>query len=632
MVTAGAESGGQSNEGGASTAAVAGEGGLGGNGGDGGAGGVESCAPTAPGAPGVVPLSGLPQRLLADPVRCLLYGLVVGKHDEVLVIDTDAKQERARLKLPAEVSGLSISADGASLVGFDYAKSELVMVDLASQRVVGRVAGTGVFAALSAGRVAYVRPGSAPSQPGQLVVADPRTGLSFSEAIEDDGYEPKLVAAPDGTSVFLLAAALERWDVGGPSLVRMASRALENGSVYLEPLNLFAAGDHVYSGAYSSNRYMQLAADELNGVRGALPEPVLAENARSTIAVTSNGVYDAQTFRRLRAWGSSVASAAFTSADEELWTYDVLEGELRYANVADFVDGAELGAREWPPTGTYSYWRLIADPLRPRLYGLDGQRGVVVALDRTTLEPLAEVVVGSVPRDLAIDPTGQTLYVGFTETTAFARIDLASFQFDGLVPWRRSTYEIEALSGDRVAVADARHAPVVLDSETGELLSPSELSGPEAPPWNATLSASATGDRLFIGESYVLPNARVEVHDVAGGALNPISNISFEIPGPAAHERWSLMLPDGLAVFHSRFLLSTANLNVKRYGIPSEVYAVSPDGRVATTSSSVLRVSDGATLGTLPLSSFVQAISPDSKLLYAAFSADIDVINLEAYQ
>jgi hypothetical protein len=70
---------------------------------------------------------------------------------------------------------------------------------------------------------------------------------------------------------------------------------------------------------------------------------------------------------------------------------------------------------------------------------------------------------------------------------------------------------------------------------------------------------------------------------------------------------------------------------ILRYIESDAIRAVTPDGRLAISSSSVYRVSDGALLGTLPVSSAVQAVSPDGAVLYVSMPGAIVQVDLSAY-
>ena len=59
--------------------------------------------------------------------------------------------------------------------------------------------------------------------------------------------------------------------------------------------------------------------------------------------------------------------------------------------------------------------------------------------------------------------------------------------------------------------------------------------------------------------------------------------------------------------------------------------AITPDGRLATSAARVYRVSDGALLGTLPVSGTVQAVSPDGATLYVAGAGTITKVDLGVY-
>ena len=109
----------------------------------------------------------------------------------------------------------------------------------------------------------------------------------------------------------------------------------------------------------------------------------------------------------------SASAAALRAGDQELSYYGA-PGRLYYVNMSDLIGGVALGVHEVDPgpLRDYSFAKLIHDPVRPRLYGVDTARAAVVVIDDASLQPTRAILVGSTPTDLSIDATGTTLFVG----------------------------------------------------------------------------------------------------------------------------------------------------------------------------------------------------------------------------
>lgn len=122
------------------------------------------------------------------------------------------------------------------------------------------------------------------------------------------------------------------------------------------------------------------------------------------------------------------SAAALTDDDSVLWYYSPATARIYYTSPYAQIRRDSLGHREVDPgpLSSYSFVELIHDPARPRLYGLDAAKGVVVAIDAATLQPLRAILVGTMPTDLAVDAAGATLFVGHLDVLGFAGIDLAT--------------------------------------------------------------------------------------------------------------------------------------------------------------------------------------------------------------
>ena len=195
------------------------------------------------------------------------------------------------------------------------------------------------------------------------------------------------------------------------------------------------------------------------------------------------------------------------------------------ANLTDLVGGKTLGVRESAPglLANHGFAKLIADPKRPRLYGLDTLKQVVVEIDPATGTALRQVLVGSGPTDLEIDPTGTFLYVGHTGTQGLAQIDAESLTFKRFIPTRYVDFDVAPLGVDRIAVMDAWEwtTPSLIDVATGTVLD-SQYEGR----YEGQLAATFDGKSLFVADNPGVTSPVIVRYDVSAGKLQQVSKSS----------------------------------------------------------------------------------------------------------
>ena len=295
--------------------------------------------------------------------------------------------------------------------------------------------------------------------------------------------------------------------------------------------------------------------------------------------------------------------------------------------------GKTLGLREGAASaiGDYTFIKLVADPIRPRLYGLDAKRRMVVSVDPATGSPMRTVLVGSTPTDLEIDASGTFIYTGHSDTYAIAQIDAASLSFVKFIPSPQDSYDIAVLANNRVATnsQDQWTFPAIVDVASGAVLDQMYAT---TDPYEGALFATADGNTLFIGES-ALSTCNITRYDVSGGQLKRVTSSDPGGAGglPAAARR-VVGTPDGTSVFYDGLCLNGNNLLEQRYVQTDPILSVSPNGVLAVSSTKVYRVADGTALATMPSACPVQAVSPDSKTLYCSGSSGITTFSLAGLQ
>ncbi|HUL58327.1 MAG TPA: hypothetical protein VLU43_03590 [Anaeromyxobacteraceae bacterium] len=589
------------------------------------------CAPSAPGESGSFTLAGQIVKLAKSANGCLLYALNAGSPSQVVVIDTKTKQEVARTTLPQLSTDLDLSPNGQHLVVAHDAVHQISLVDPVSYGVTTTIPVASDPYRIEVddtGLVYYVEY----DQWVDLRRVDPSAGIASDRLLASWAlYAGDIELSSDGAFLYAGEAGISggnlyKYDVSGGGFTRVDVSTWDGGYGFPYPVRwvyVAPGGRHVYYAGF------QLDGSNLALATGAVGGRVFAEDAAGTFAVGEAGLFDAATLRPIATLSPAPSAAVLGSGDRELWWYSGATGRIYFADLQATLTGVELGNRSLPPApiASYAIARLVADPVRPRLYGLDTTHGLVVAIDSATLAPTGAILVGSTPTDLAVSLDGASLWIGHLDTLALARIDLASWTFDRFVPTPRVCYEVEALTGGRLAVIDQDQwtTPAIIDGATGAVLDTA---------WGfyeGALAATGDGATLFVGESY-LSGSNLTRYDVSAGTLSEVGKTTYDggygFPYPA---RNVVATPDGQAVYYAGYLLDGSDLSVLRYQQTDAIRSSLPDALRATSSTAVYRVSDGARLGTLPVGGTVQAPSPDGKWLYIATGAAIARVDLSAF-
>jgi hypothetical protein len=368
---------------------------------------------------------------------------------------------------------------------------------------------------------------------------------------------------------------------------------------------------------------LQFRADALSFQSGRTDDAIYAEDAQGTFAIGANHVFDAALVRPVATLPHETTAAVLTAGDRELWYYSAQTQRLYYVNTADLIGSVALGVREVAPgpLSSYHFVKLIHDPIRPRLYGLDSDRASVVVIDAATLQPTRAILVGSTPTDLDVDDTGATLFVGQLDVQGFARIDLDTLTFGGFVVARRDTYRLASVGNGRVVTInnDQWTTPSLLDASSGAVLSEIRLV------YEAAVSATRDRATVFIGESGS-SGSIVARYAVSSGQFVAIGHTAAFYFAP----RTITALPDGSGAFYAGYLLDGSDLSVERYQTPEAIVAVTGDGRLALSLVHVFDVATGAIRGSLPAGTSALAVDPAGTTAYAFTGSAVATVDLGA--
>jgi len=586
------------------------------------------CNPVAPGAPISFQASDRVSKFYADPSGCLVYGYIYDS-TQLLVFDAAQKTVLTHVDLGGTVMDFNLSADGNYLVASLDKQSAIAVVNKASWTV-SLVATTEVPKSLAVDNhgVAYYLSGDwwdlrridlAAGSSSEKGLSSPGDDRGADLALSSDGK--KLYVAEFGST----GCNLSLLDVTAPTTTVLSQTTWDQGygfGVPSGPLFVGPSGRYVY---YADH---QFDANNLALIFGSAYH-VYAEDSGAKFVVGSDEILDAQTLTTLSPIPDQIQAAAFVR--DELWT---ARGQtITCTNSADLAAGKTLGLREGAASaiGDYTFIKLVADPIRPRLYGLDAKRRMVVSVDPATGSPMRTVLVGSTPTDLEIDASGTFIYTGHSDTYAIAQIDAASLSFVKFIPSPQDSYDIAVLANNRVATnsQDQWTFPAIVDVASGAVLDQMYAT---TDPYEGALFATADGNTLFIGES-ALSTCNITRYDVSGGQLKRVTSSDPGGAGglPAAARR-VVGTPDGTSVFYDGLCLNGNNLLEQRYVQTDPILSVSPNGVLAVSSTKVYRVADGTALATMPSACPVQAVSPDSKTLYCSGSSGITTFSLAGLQ
>jgi hypothetical protein len=278
--------------------------------------------------------------------------------------------------------------------------------------------------------------------------------------------------------------------------------------------------------------------------------------------------------------------------------------------------------------GPYTFIKLVRDPVRPVLYGLDANQGFVVFISQASLSATKQIAVGANATDLSVDPAGAAIYVGNSVTTGIGRIDPVTGTFQTLSS-PRIAYEVRGMASGTVASVDGDSwtSVTLQDGTSGNVLTALENAF-----YEGALATAADGSALFIGESQMM-GGNISRYALQSGSLVQTSN-SFNVNngfGFAYSARIVTSLADGSGVYFGGYFINGTDLNQLVYELSDQPLTVTPDARLAISSSNVYAVSSGALLGALPFTSSVQAASADSRTLYLVNGRTISTVDLAAY-
>lgn len=279
--------------------------------------------------------------------------------------------------------------------------------------------------------------------------------------------------------------------------------------------------------------------------------------------------------------------------------------------------------------GTRNIIKLIADPVRPLVYGLNqaplgaGQNSSVVAFNAATGEIMQEATLGPTPSDVALSARSDALYV-IHMNNRISRIHLPSFAVDltrdlSTLPnysdWTQ--YDIAAGRPGIVYFTDAAWAPTVytydfaLGQELGRYNPGEEGVG--------DLAVSKDGNTLYTWRQYGWTAGIISTYlrraDSSG--VNPIAQETSEIYGEREPFDTPILLDSAeQRIFYKTRVHAAADLRRVLTTFPEHIYAITEHGELAFGTSKVYNGLTGAQVGTMPFPTVITAVSGDQKRLF----------------
>jgi hypothetical protein len=283
--------------------------------------------------------------------------------------------------------------------------------------------------------------------------------------------------------------------------------------------------------------------------------------------------------------------------------------------------------------GTRNIIKLLADPVRPLVYGLNqGSTGVnstVVAFDAATGLILNEVTIGSSPTDFDLSARTDALYV-IHLISRITRINLQTFAVDGTrdlptIPAYSEGLHFDIATGRPgiVYYTDAFWAPSVhiYDFEKDQELSVYNPPGESTPEGEGVgdLAVSKNGSTLYTWRQYGWTAGVIStyVRKADSSGTQPVpQDVSNNYPEREPFDTPILLDSAEQRVFYKTRVHDANDLKRVLTTFPEHIYAITQHGELAFGTSKVFNGLTGAQLGTLPFPTTISAVSGDQKRLF----------------
>ena len=277
------------------------------------------------------------------------------------------------------------------------------------------------------------------------------------------------------------------------------------------------------------------------------------------------------------------------------------------------------------PAGTvavnlpYSVTKLLADPVRPRVYATDFINNRLLAIDSTTLKVIANIAVGLTPADMAISFDNSTLYVtnSGSAQVAISVIDLNALTARATFALPNGPLAIAAGLNGRVYVSASQpngsNTAYQIDGATGaiQMMFDIAVSG-----YDGAFQISPDGRTLFVASGFVQDGAL---------ALNNLRSFDVSTATPIVRQTFN-----GASITGEQLVLSHNGLYLCLPGVSGN-FANMGISTTVFSGSNINFLLGGFNNGTTP---GPLAFSPDDSLVYQTRIGSgcfVDVFNTQTF-
>jgi DNA-binding beta-propeller fold protein YncE len=269
------------------------------------------------------------EAMLLDPKRPWLYALDQ-VNNALLFINTDERAVKKTVFVGSKPSDLDISLDGSELYVANWGSTEISVIDLVKQDI-----GRKIFVDTSLGtwqgnpyRIATLADNllvfTTEDQWCDLKLVRGSDGVNITTTASV--YEPDLVAAPDGKTLFVAesgstGSGLHRYSVSSTGLTAIDSSGTASGYGSRKAV-VTGDGQYVF---YAGNKFL---ASNLKNILGQFGEAIYAANQDGTLAVGQSKIYNGTTFAILRPLPLTTTVSALSSDAKTLYLYDVKSSRI----------------------------------------------------------------------------------------------------------------------------------------------------------------------------------------------------------------------------------------------------------------------------------------------------------------
>ncbi|WP_116105956.1 hypothetical protein [Lewinella sp. IMCC34191] len=280
------------------------------------------------------------------------------------------------------------------------------------------------------------------------------------------------------------------------------------------------------------------------------------------------------------------------------------------------------------PTLDMGLTRLVADPQRPYLYGLDRVNNNMAFISLETREVEKTIFVGSSPSDIAFSLDNQQVFIANYGSSQIAVVDLETREKvrDIIVDtqagsWDGNPYRLAVMAGNRLAYTseDQWNSVKLVNAENGVHLD--DVGSVYQP----GLLTNEDGTILYVLESGSSGSTVIR-YNLDGNTLVQVDQSN----GSSGYgDRDGMMTADGKYIFYNGLKLLANNLGTLVGTFNDEILAATDDGSVVVGRSKVWDGETFAILAELPLRPDLAVIPPGSRKAYLYIDATSQLITYD---